>query len=1332
MDMWPGIENTEVFKIIEQVLEKRVPVHTENEFIFPDGSLGSFDLSIQPVPEGVFILSIDITERKIAEKARRESEEKYRLVSDNSDDWIYWVMPDGHLHYVSPACERVTGYSPDEFIIRPELYQEIIYESDREIISQHTRTLTHDDTPHHLEFRIVTKEGEIRWISHNCSPIFGKNGEFLGRHGTNHNITELKLQEEQLYESEFRFNKLYENGPFGMVISDSEFRFVKANPAFCAIMGYSEAELQKMTFKDLSEPDDVVRDLDNVRKLINKEISVYKTEKRYIRKDGQIIWGSLTVTATYDSNGQFLYNLGLVEDITRRKYAEEKIIQLNERISTATRASQVGIWDWDIKNNLLAWDEQMNSLYGLNKEEFTGTYEAWINGVHPDDRTFFRDEVNLALQGEKEYEIEFRIVWPNGTIRYSKAKGEVFRNEHGDPVRMVGINYDITEQKNINEKIREKDMEFRKLSANVPDLIYQFTRKPDGTYFVPIASEGIRNIFGCSPEDVLNDFAPIARVIYPEDADRVIRDIEYSAEHLSHFSCEFRVQIPGREIQWIFSNSSPERLPDGSITWYGFNVDITQKKMDEEALRYQTTLLSEVGRIAKVGGWEFSAISGESSWTEEVARIQDLDPQTPASVSLSIAFYTDQSRPIIEKSFREAVEQAKPYDLELEILTPKGNKKWVRTIGHPVVENGKVIKVFGSLQDITDQKEAQESLRVSEEKLRAIFDVLPFGISLIDNVRTIAQMNSALERIIKLSYTDIEDGKHKLRKYLRSDGSEMPSSELASSRAIEENRVIQDVETGIQTENGTVFWTSVSAAPLKVEGLSAVVITIDITARKQAEEALKLSEAQYRNIFESAVIGIYRTSPDGKILMANPTLVKMLGFSSFDELAKRNLKEQGFETNSLRDDFRKHVEESGSLTGYESVWKKADGTIVIVNENVRAFYNSDGEVIYYEGTVEDITERKRVEKALRESEEIYRKALKTSPDSININRLEDGMYISINQGFTDIMEYSEADVLGKTSLEINIWNNAAERKQLVNGLNSKGFVQNLEAKFRSKNGRLIDGLMSAAIIEIEGIPHIISITRDITDRKKAESEIRQLNETLEERVEERTAQLREANRELESFSYSVSHDLRSPLRHINGFAEILTIQFSDQLPEEARTYLNKIIGAAKKMGVLIDDLLSFSRTGRAELKISKFNMNQIIEDASAQIDSSVKSRKIEWEISPLPEIHGDYNLLLLVWINLLDNALKYTLTREVAVIQIGFNSEKSEIVFFIKDNGVGFDMKYADKLFGVFQRLHTSSQFDGTGIGLANVKRIISRHGGRVWAEAEPDKGATFYFSIPK
>ena len=254
----------------------------------------------------------------------------------------------------------------------------------------------------------------------------------------------------------------------------------------------------------------------------------------------------------------------------------------------------------------------------------------------------------------------------------------------------------------------------------------------------------------------------------------------------------------------------------------------------------------------------------------------------------------------------------------------------------------------------------------------------------------------------------------------------------------------------------------------------------------------------------------------------------------------------------------------------------------------------------------------------------------------------------------------------------------------------------------------------------------------IEARKLAERETLKLNSELEQRIHDRTAQLEIVNTELEAFSHSVSHDLRAPLRHINGFAEILKEEFYDQLPEKARSYLNTIEDAAKKMNRLIDDLLNLSRTNRTELKKSTIKMNQVLDDALSEVQPLMENRKVDINISTLPEVIGDFNLLRLVWVNLLDNAIKYTRPRKKAVIKIDYKEEKEEFIFCIQDNGVGFDMNYAQKLFGAFQRLHSTDEFEGTGIGLSNVRRIISRHSGRTWAEAEVDKGASFYFSLPK
>jgi light-regulated signal transduction histidine kinase (bacteriophytochrome) len=260
----------------------------------------------------------------------------------------------------------------------------------------------------------------------------------------------------------------------------------------------------------------------------------------------------------------------------------------------------------------------------------------------------------------------------------------------------------------------------------------------------------------------------------------------------------------------------------------------------------------------------------------------------------------------------------------------------------------------------------------------------------------------------------------------------------------------------------------------------------------------------------------------------------------------------------------------------------------------------------------------------------------------------------------------------------------------------------------------------------------VGTSQDITDRKQAEQRILQLNNELEQRVKLRTTELETANKELETFSYSISHDLKAPLRHISGFIDLFLENRSTSLTGEELGYLDIISSSAAEMGKLIDAILSFSRLNKSELRKATIRSENMVRQVIRFFEPETQNRNITFNVGPLHDIEGDEELILQVWTNLISNAIKYTGKKPEALIEIGSSTTASETTYFIRDNGAGFSMKYADKLFGVFQRLHKTKDFDGIGIGLANVQRIISRHGGRCHAEGEPDKGATFYFSLPK
>jgi PAS domain S-box-containing protein len=341
----------------------------------------------------------------------------------------------------------------------------------------------------------------------------------------------------------------------------------------------------------------------------------------------------------------------------------------------------------------------------------------------------------------------------------------------------------------------------------------------------------------------------------------------------------------------------------------------------------------------------------------------------------------------------------------------------------------------------------------------------------------------------------------------------------------------------------------------------------------------------------------------------------------------------------------------------------------------------------------------------------------------------DGYFKRINPAWEKTFGYASGELLSKP-FETFLHPDDVEktRQEFARQQAGQGVIS-FENRYRCKDGSYRWLLWNAHPLVDEQV--IFASARDMTERKHIEEQILKLNEELKQRAD----LLEMANKELESFSYSVSHDLRAPLRHIHGFVEMLQKSPAVQGDESNRRHMGVIAKAAKEMGLLIDDLLAFSQTGRAEMHPMKIDMREMIDQIIQDRAMECEGRKVTWEIKPMSMVSGDPNLLRLVWTNLLDNALKYTRPRPEAKIEIGQaagdGSEAGEAVYYVRDNGVGFDMRYASKLYGVFQRLHRAEDFEGTGIGLANVQRIIHRHGGRVWAEAKVDSGATFYFSLP-
>ena len=759
-------------------------------------------------------------------------------------------------------------------------------------------------------------------------------------------------------------------------------------------------------------------------------------------------------------------------------------------------------------------------------------------------------------------------------------------------------------------------------------------------------------------------------------------------------------------------------------------------------------LLLLAGQGARVALWESDLsilrIRYSSGWTQLLGR-----PQTDFSLEELWDLVHVEDRAMGTESMQaHMLGQAEVYEAEQRMLHADGTYRWVLSRGVVRMdEQGRRSHMVGVDVDVTDRHAIMELLQRSEEKYRNLVEEVSDVVYAADREGLTTYVSPAAKRIYGYEPESLVG--RGFVGLLHPDDVALVTGAL--SEALLGRR--DAVDHRLLAADGTVRWVR-NQVRLIIDGGEVVGIRgvlVDITRRHQAEEALQqfaasleqqvaertesltLLSQRFQLLADNASDMLCHMGMDGLALYVSPAHERVLGYRS-EDLVGRQLFDLVHP-----EDFEKvvrvaeMVRDQSAARRVEYRYRHADGHYVWLETSVKKMLDENGTPIGAVLLGRDVTERRLAEDALRQSEERFSNAFELATIGKAMTGL-DGRWLKVNRAFCELVGYSSEELLGMRVQDFTLPEDLAASVQAAERLVSGDLrVSQAERRYVHKSGETVwANLSSTLVYDSDGAPlYFLAEIQDIGARKVAEADLQRLHADLEQRVVERTAQLQSANEELQAFNYTVSHDLRAPLRVIEGYCQILLQDLGEALNDEAAKFLGTIGDNAIRMASMLDNLLKLSRLRHGELNWERVDLSAMARDIAGQLQRSAPGRKVVWAIADEVTTCGDPGLLRELLENLLGNAWKYTGAHDSASVEFGVSGESGEPVYFVRDDGAGFDMAYATKLFGVFQRLHRPEEFEGTGVGLAIVHRVISRHGGRLWAEAAVEKGATFYFTLP-
>lgn len=1338
----------------------------EDYFVSSDGTVIWMQWEILPwytgagEVGGIIIFSQVTNDRKLARQALQESEANLKKAQEiaHLGHWefnfatrqVYWSEELYRIHGLEPnqpifVGEDGTGYiHPDD---RAKHRQEIV-----EKVAVRACFAT--------DLRIIHSDGSTRFIETRGEPILDANNQPIGLRGTVQDITDRKRAELALRESEARFAAVFHSSPDAILITRlSDGQILDVNTQFIQISGYTRSEaigkttLELQVWCDTAERATVITHLESSHTLQNYECC-------FQRKSGETFCG-LFSCQTIELDGQTCV-LSVVRDITDRKQAEEALRESEERLRVALEAARMGSWDWNILTDRIVWSEGLERLMGLEPGTFDGSLETVTAMIYPDDRQRVVEAITRSVERDDDYDIEFRFVKPDGSIRWAAGKGKVLRDRSGRAVRMAGVDVDITDRKQAEISLQQALQELTHHVENSPLATIRWNRE----FRVESWSKQAEKIFGWKAEEVIGKTMYEWRFLFEED----LAYIERTAAQLlkgSSIVCQNRnYHKDGSVLYCEWYNSILLDEQGNLVSILSLAQDITDRKLAEIALKESETRFLELSEASPANIYIIVRRVDGSIYFEHISRAIEIIHEIPFEQFLENAKTIEkcvhpEDFPGYLAQVRQSTENLTPFAYEWRIITPSGNIKWIQGNSRPKLRDNGEIAWYGVIIDITDRKQVEEALRESEERWYLAIEATNDGIwdDRLNNNQIF--VSSRCMEMVGYEYEEI-DTFEKWSSYVHPE--DLSRLRAASEAYLNRQTPTFTCEYRIQCKDGNYKWILGRAKAIWDETGTPVRIVgsiSDITSRKQYQfwlerlneelerrvcqrtEELARSERDLRTIFNNVYDALFIQDMDGVVLDVNDRAVELfhatreqLIGATIPDLAAPSVTPESI------------IEELKKLQAIETLQLESrgrrfsDNSTFDLEVSLRKVTLGDRNVFI--AAVRDISDRKQAEMALRTSERRYATLAEVAPVAIfRFDTPPNCTYVSdrwsemtgrpiesaLGVGWMDALHPDARDLL------LRKWTEGLDRSPPGNEI------------FNLSEGRHLrpDGSINWFYVQVakefdsdgNTIGYIGTLT-DITQRKQYEEKLQQTNEDL----------IR-ANRLKDEFLATMSHELRTPLNAILGMTEGLLEGFLGELNDRQLRALKTIDVNGSRLLELINDILDITKikSGQVELDRAPTIVSSLCQSSLLFVKEQALKKEIQLELkmSPnLPILFVDERRIRQVLVNLLNNAVKFTSNGGCVTLEVNYaptpanlnNSDspaENVLRIAVIDTGIGIAPENINKLFQPFVQIDSAlnRKYAGTGLGLALVKRIVELHGGKVEVTSQVGVGSCFAIEIP-